>query len=128
MPHAWNIVDIDGEPYQLDVTWDISTTGQNKQFVVYDYFNLTDELMNQDHKADSSLPICRSKKANYYVQRGCSFQMRHRLMAYIDRLIAKNEKIYEFRAEGRLNKSAIEKEVADYIVQKLQADGKVVVE
>ena len=47
----------------------ISTTGQNKQFVVYDYFNLTDELMNQDHKADSSLPICRSKKANYYVQR-----------------------------------------------------------
>ena len=50
--------------------------------------------------------------------------MRHRLMAYIDRLIAKNKKIYEFRAEGRLNKSAIEKEVADYIVQKLQADGK----
>ena len=124
VPHAWNIVNIDGEPYQLDVTWDISTIGQNKQFVVYDYFNLTDELMNQDHKSDSSLPICRSKKANYYVQRGCSFQMRHRLMAYIDRLIAKNEKIYEFRAEGRLNKFAIEKEVADYIVQKLQADGR----
>ena len=124
VPHAWNIVNIDGEPYQLDATWDISTTGQNKQFVVYDYFNLTDELMNQDHKADSSLPICRSKKANYYVQRGCSFQMRHRLMAYIDRLIEKNERIYEFRAEGRLNKSAIEKEVADYIIQKLQAYGR----
>lgn len=45
-------------------------------------------------------------------------------MAYIDRLIAKNEKIYEFRAEGRLNKSAIEKEVADYIVQKLQEYGR----
>lgn len=25
VPHAWNIVDIDGEPYQLDVTWDIGT-------------------------------------------------------------------------------------------------------
>lgn len=124
VPHAWNIVDIDGEPYQLDVTWDIGVTGQNKQSMVYDYFNLTDELMNQDHKADSSLPICRSKKANYYVQRGCSFQMRHRLMAYIDRLIEKNETIYEFRAEGRLNKSAIEKEVAAYIVQKLQAYGR----
>ena len=124
VPHAWNIVDIDGEPYQLDVTWDIGATGQNKQSMVYDYFNLTDELMNQDHKADSSLPVCRSKKANYYVQRGYSFQMRHRLMAYIDRLIEKNERIYEFRAEGRLNKVAIEKEVADHIVQKLHEQGR----
>ncbi len=124
VPHAWNIVDIGGEPYQLDVTWDIGATGQNKQFMVYDYFNLTDELMNRDHKADSSLPVCRSKKANYYVQKGCSFQMRHRLMAYIDRLIEKNERIYEFRAEGRLNKVAIEKEVADHIVQKLYEQGR----
>ena len=124
VPHAWNIVDIDGEPYQLDVTWDIGATGQNKQSMVYDYFNLTDELMNWDHKADSSLPACRSKKANYYVQKGCSFQMRHRLMAYIDRLIEKNERIYEFRAEGRLNKVAIEKEVADHIVQKLYEQGR----
>ena len=43
--------------------------------------------------------------------------MRHRLMKYIDRLIEKNERIYEFRAEGRLNKVAIEKEVADHIVR-----------
>lgn len=119
VPHAWNIVNIGEEPYQLDVTWDIGTMGQSKHHIAHDYFNLTDELMNQDHKADSSLPECKSKKANYYVQRGCSFQMRHRLMAHIDRLIEKNERIYEFRAEGRLNKVAIEKEVADHIVQKL---------
>ena len=84
-PHTWNIVNIGEEPYQLDVTWDIGAMGQSKHHIAHDYFNLTDELMNQDHKADSSLPECKSKKANYYVQRGCSFQMRHRLMAYIDR-------------------------------------------
>ena len=50
--------------------------------------------------------------------------MRHRLMAYIDRLIEKNERIYEFRAEGRLNKVAIEKVVADHIVQKLHEQGR----
>lgn len=83
VPHAWNIVDIGTEPYQLDVTWDIGAMGQSKHHIAYDYFNLTDELMNQDHKADSSLPECKSKKANYYVQRGCSFQMRHRLMAWV---------------------------------------------
>ena len=124
VPHAWNIVNIGEEPYQLDVTWDIGAMGQSKHYIAHDYFNLTDELMNQDHKADSSLPECKSKKANYYVQRGCSFQMRHRLMTYIDRLIEKNERIYEFRAEGRLNKVAIEKEVADHIVQKLHEQGR----
>ena len=124
VPHAWNIVDIEAEPYQLDVTWDIGAMGQSKHRIAYDYFNLTDELMNQDHKADSSLPVCKSKKANYYVQKGCSFQMRHRLMAYIDRLIEKNERIYEFRAENRLNKADIEKEVTDHIVQKLHEQGR----
>lgn len=124
VPHAWNIVDVGAEPYQLDVTGDIGAMGQSKHHIAYDYFNLTDELMNQAHKADSSLPECRSKKANYYVQRGCSFQMRHRLMAYIDRLIEQNERIYEFRAEGRLNKVAIEKKVADHIVQKLHEQGR----
>ena len=50
--------------------------------------------------------------------------MRHRFMAYIDRLIEHNERIYEFRAECRLNKVAIEKEVADHIVQKLYEQGR----
>lgn len=124
VPHAWNIVDIGTEPYQLDVTWDIGAMGQSKHHIAHDYFNLTDELMNQDHKTDSRLPECKSKKANYYVQRGCSFQMRHRLMAYIDRLIEQNERIYEFRAEGRLNKVAIEKEVSDHIVQRFHEQGR----
>lgn len=64
VPHAWNIVNIGEEPYQLDVTWDIGAMGQSKHHIAHDYFNLTDELMNQDHKADSSLPECKSKKAN----------------------------------------------------------------
>ena len=68
VPHAWNIVNIDGEPYQLDVTWDIGALGKEKQRIAYDYFNLTDELMGQNHKADSELPACIAKTANSYVQ------------------------------------------------------------
>ena len=45
-------------------------------------------------------------------------------MVYIDRLIEQNEQIYEFRAEGRLNKAGIEKEVADRIVQRLHERGR----
>ena len=120
VPHAWNIVEIDKEPYQLDVTWDIDAMGH----IIHDYFNLTDDFMNQDHQADSRLPECKSEMANYYVQRGCSFQMKHRLMAYIDKQIEQNERVYEFRTEGRLNKAAIEKEVTAYILQKLQKQSK----
>lgn len=69
MQHTCNLVEIEGEAYQLDVTWDIGAMRQNKDPIVYNYFNLTDALMNRDHKADSVLPKCRSRKANYYAQR-----------------------------------------------------------
>lgn len=124
VPHAWNIVNIDGEPYQLDVTWDIGAVEQNKKHIAYDYFNLTDELMNQDHKADSKLPDCRSRFANYYVQNECSFQMKDQLLEYIDSLINQNENSLEFRVECRLNQFVIEKEVSEYILQKLKEQGK----
>lgn len=124
IPHAWNIVNIDGEPYQLDVTWDIGALGKEKQRMAYDYYNLTDELMGQDHKADSELPACIAKTANYYVQNKCSFLLRQRLMTYIDKLVEQQANVFEFRAESRLNKPAIEREVSEYILQKLQEQEK----
>ncbi len=45
-------------------------------------------------------------------------------MAYIDKLVEQQENVLVFRVESRLNKSAIEKEVTDYILQKLQERGK----
>ena len=45
-------------------------------------------------------------------------------MAYIDKLVEQQANVVEFRAESRLNKSAIEKDVSDYILQKLQEQGK----
>ena len=55
-PHAWNLVNIDGNPYQLDVTWDMGKSTEDK--IAYGYFNLTDELMELDHSPENSLPIC----------------------------------------------------------------------
>ena len=98
-----------------NATWDI----ENK----HDYFNLTDELINLEHKAYGNMPKCKSKKANFYVQNGCSFHMKHHLMAYIDSLIKRDEHIFEFRAEKRLNKVGIEKDVADYILQRQHKTG-----
>ena len=62
--HAWNIVKIDGEPYQLDVTWDINVS--SKDNFRYDYFNLTDQDMIIDHNPSIKYPACKSNQHNYF--------------------------------------------------------------
>ena len=57
-PHAWNLVNIDGDSYQLDVTWDMGkSTGAE---IAYNYFNLSDECIGKNHRADCKLPECKS--------------------------------------------------------------------
>jgi|GEM_PF-867790 len=55
--HAWNIVKIDGKYYQLDTTWEIGNKQTN--FVRYEYFNLSDKEMSEDHNWDKTkYPKC----------------------------------------------------------------------
>ena len=62
--HAWNIVKIDDEPYQLDVTWDINVS--TKDNFRYDYFNLSDKEMIIDHTPNIKYPACLSNRNNYF--------------------------------------------------------------
>ena len=45
-------------------------------------------------------------------------------MMYIDRLLVQKVKVFEFRADGRLNKSILDKEISDYILHKLKGQGR----
>jgi transglutaminase-like putative cysteine protease len=47
--HAWNIVEIDGKRYHLDVTFD-DPVPDRKGKVSHEYFNLTDEQIQKDHQ------------------------------------------------------------------------------
>jgi transglutaminase/protease-like cytokinesis protein 3 len=62
--HSWNIVKIDNEAYQLDVTWDINLS--SKDNFRYDYFNLTDQEMLIDHNPSIKYPACKSNQSNYF--------------------------------------------------------------
>lgn len=46
-PHAWNILELNGELYMMDVTWDDSDA--NPDAYSYKYFNITDERISSDH-------------------------------------------------------------------------------
>ncbi len=73
-PHAWNLVQLDGEWYYVDVTWGNSKYHDDKEndvkYVEYDYLNITTEEMMQDHspQAPFELPVCSSIRNNYFVK------------------------------------------------------------
>ena len=47
MNHTWNMVDVNGAWYHMDVTWDDPIGGADRH--MYTYFLLTDEEMDVDH-------------------------------------------------------------------------------
>ena len=69
--HAWNVVDIDGNSYHVDVTWDI---GASKGRVSYDYFNVTDDMIGKTHKLEDKVPACTSLKDNYFERNRLTFK------------------------------------------------------
>lgn len=66
--HTWNQVKIDGEWYEVDVTWDDPVSSTGKETLTYNYFNLTTEEMEADHQRDSNIfyENCTATGANYY--------------------------------------------------------------
>lgn len=99
--HAWNVVDIDGNPYQVDVTWDI---GASKGRVSYDYFNVTDEIIGKTHKLEDKVPECTSLKDNYFERNKLTFKSKSQLIAYITREITQGQTEFYFRLDGMFMK------------------------
>lgn len=59
--HAWNIVQIDGEWYHVDTTWD-DPTPDRKGCVRYDYFLRSDSFMARDYSKWTASHTCPSTK------------------------------------------------------------------
>ena len=71
--HMWNIVNIDGEYYHLDITWDDPTAPDGKQSLSHLFMNVSDEEISADHSEYISDFKCTSNKANYFVKSGKLF-------------------------------------------------------
>ena len=57
--HAWNIVKLDDEYYNVDLTWG------DQEVIIYNFFNVSDEILNKTHtrsEISKLLPICNGKE------------------------------------------------------------------
>ncbi|AEB75402.1 transglutaminase [Clostridium botulinum] len=73
--HAWNIVKLDNEWYNLDATWDdpisdrnISSGNQSMIPVSHKYFNVPDNIFNRDHRRgnlERTYPACNGTKYSF---------------------------------------------------------------
>lgn len=123
-PHAWNIVNLDNTPYHMDVTWDIGAVNVSKSRIPYDYFNITDEMIGKDHKAEGKLPICNSLELNYFTKNKLVFNSKHRLLAYIGKEVLVGKTEFYFRLEGKMNHREVIKEVSELVMRYLSGQGK----
>lgn len=73
--HAWNLFQMDGAYYYMDVTWGRGRyveDGAEKYFVDYKYMAMTTEEMLRSHVPDAglALPECTETEDNYYRKEG----------------------------------------------------------
>lgn len=61
--HAWNMVELEGHWYHIDVTWDDIGSKSSAREIRYRYFLLSDEIMQRDHQWNlDDYPPCTSER------------------------------------------------------------------
>ncbi len=70
-PHMWNAVNVDGEWYHLDCTWDDPVGEQTKS---YFYFNLNDKRIALTHSDFSRDYGCTGNEGYYFIKKGLYFE------------------------------------------------------
>lgn len=71
-PHMWNMIKLGGEWYHIDITYAV-TDSKLGSYVRYDYFCITDEVINRSRNVYAqtySYPEAKSERFNYFVVNG----------------------------------------------------------
>ncbi len=123
IPHAWNLVNIDGHPYHLDVTWDIGAKGKEIQRIPYDYFNLSDEWIGIEHRTDTLLPEAASMDQNYFLLNGILFHHSDEVLSFVETNLQKGAIEFYIRYLGRKKMRELVQELQRKIVKFYQEQG-----
>lgn len=93
--HAWNIVKVAGQAYQIDVTWDLNR--YDGKFCVYQYFNLPDKMMFLDHKPNYTYPKCSDTTYMYLLHEHQMFSNKMDFIEYIKKSLMQRKTVLDFR-------------------------------
>lgn len=66
-PHGWNNIKLDGEWYEVDVTW--NDTDGDTEFPIYEYFNLPSDKFSESHSTSplySEISLSEYENTDYY--------------------------------------------------------------
>lgn len=79
-PHAWNLLEIDGEYGWVDITWDDPNFSGNNvpiEYISHTYFGLSTEELNKTHffSSEESYPNVLEPSFNYFNKEGLSFDL-----------------------------------------------------
>lgn len=92
--HAWNIVNIGGEWYHVDTTWDDPIPDMG-DVPMHMYLNVNDEIIKKTHSwNESAYPECVSMDENYYKKENQEFDSLEALKNYVVQNI-ESEKEFE---------------------------------
>ena len=93
--HDWNIVNIEGKPYHLDVSLDLNN--RNNGWISYDYFNVSTSQIKGNHNYAGGLPECVSIDENYFVLNALEFSELDLLKDYIRTELKNGRRILYFK-------------------------------
>lgn len=71
--HMWNIVQLDGDAYHLDLTWDDPILEGGGELIQYSYFNVTDEQICLTHADYDAGCECTATAENFFVHEDLQF-------------------------------------------------------
>ncbi|HEX2945727.1 MAG TPA: transglutaminase domain-containing protein [Clostridia bacterium] len=95
-PHYWNIVNIGGRYYHLDVTFDDPVSNENT--LTYYHFNLTDKDMSRLCKWENAgYPACNSTELNYYYKNGLVVNNVAEFEAAVQKAVSQKKRGLELR-------------------------------
>lgn len=98
IPHAWNIVKLDGEYTHIDVTWDIGVS-EPCRHTRFDYFCLSDNQIRLDHVFDN-LPNCQTETLSFFQKRNREFNSNNQLQKYLQAELKKGASVLYFKVTG----------------------------
>ena len=96
--HSWNIVKIDGESYNLDVTMDMGRV-IHPGYIRYDYFNFqTGEIPQYSIIKGFEIPNCKSTNSNYVIRAAGFVSNFDSLVHYVELCLKKRRRCMFFKA------------------------------